>query len=121
LKRKKCSYHYVEVMACPSGLWILVHAVWGWAHPSPCRLGVTSMKSLSHESSLTRRSRVVWGGGRGLRQCSLHIFMMLAWSVSPLLNIALGCVNGGGQIRPQDGKSSKELYTEAEAIYSSVR
>ena len=67
LKRKKCPYHYVEVMACPSGV-LTCHGI----GCDPC-----------YEMS--------------------------------------GCINGGGQIRPQDGTSSKEHCAKADAIYSSIR
>ena len=32
-----------------------------------------------------------------------------------------GCLNGGGQIRPHEGTSVKELVTQLETVYSSVK
>ena len=31
-----------------------------------------------------------------------------------------GCLNGGGQIRPQDGEQAKELLARVETLYNSL-
>ena len=33
----------------------------------------------------------------------------------------IGCINGGGQIRPSLGESAKDVLGKVEAIYQSVR
>lgn len=33
----------------------------------------------------------------------------------------IGCLNGGGQIRPSQGESVKDVLQKVEAIYESVR
>ena len=33
----------------------------------------------------------------------------------------IGCINGGGQIRPSQGESAKDVLGNVEAIYQSVR
>ena len=32
-----------------------------------------------------------------------------------------GCLNGGGQIRPDDGESSRELINRLDELYNSLR
>ena len=75
------------------------------------------------------------GGGQILPQCIMQGVSMVVgrsylsvscrvcqwWWADPTSVYHAGCVNGGGQILPRDEKSLKELYAQAEAIYSSVR
>lgn len=37
------------------------------------------------------------------------------------VNIIVGCLNGGGQVRPDESVASKELLDRVEAIYSAVK
>lgn len=37
------------------------------------------------------------------------------------VNIIVGCLNGGGQVRPSESEASKELLDRVEAIYSAVK
>ncbi|XVF28043.1 hypothetical protein REPUB_Repub14bG0161400 [Reevesia pubescens] len=91
VKTWKCDYQYVEVMACPSGFCFLVSSFFFFLDIELCLIHslVTYYKKL--EIQVKHNSRV--------------------------LLIYVGCLNGGGQIKPKPGQSPKELIKSLEAIY----
>nr|CAD7268249.1 unnamed protein product [Timema shepardi] len=93
LKRGKCPYDYVEVMACPSGKTSIVMA---------CPSGETRFVMACPP-----------GETRFVMACpSGETRFVMAWPS--------GCLNGGAQVRPLDGVHSRELTTRLEALYSSL-
>ena len=74
MKRKKCPYQYIEIMACPAGIF-LFH----------------------------------------------HFSVVIVIIVRSYVVIVEGCVNGGGQIKAREGLTAKDILSEAERVYSSVR
>lgn len=42
---------------------------------------------------------------------------MVDWSIFNVIVIKIGCLNGGGQIKPKPGQSSKDLIELLEAAY----
>ena len=108
IKSGRCEYHYVEVMACPSG----PHRV--TALPA----GQHSTASVMDQASLFRPQL----------RCSFHSLSdtcLLEQSGNPRLsfihrpfNVAgAGCLNGGGQLKPQQGQTQQQLIAALDETY----
>ena len=82
MKRGKCPYQFVEVMACPSG------------------------------QTLHARDWCLF---------ALNISRVYCMKLAYISHNNIGCLNGGGQIRPSQGESVKDVLQKVEAIYESVR
>lgn len=101
LKRGRCPYHYVEVMACPSG---------SHSRPTLHRL---------HGDQCRRQHPAGQGGGGMWGPYSWHVNTFPIPHPHPS-HSATGCLNGGGQLKAPD-TSSKELLQHVERLYSMVR
>lgn len=89
IKIGKCDYHFLEVMACPSGIFIFLS-----------QLSILLSWDLNSQTF-----RLLFKSTWTLKWVKLDIF----WSI--------GCLNGGGQIKPKAGQSAKDLIQSLEAIY----
>ncbi|XP_027330636.1 protein NAR1 isoform X2 [Abrus precatorius] len=84
LKTGKCDYHFLEIMACPSGTVLFPHLKFN-LFAGFCLFSMSPIKLVGIE----------------LKGKALYA----------------GCLNGGGQIKPNPGQSPKELSQLLESIY----
>lgn len=96
LKRGRCPYHYVEVMACPSGSSSYI---------------AQQLAASGRWKGLDRRGTrpLPTPGSQGANLTSHHA-----------LCSATGCLNGGGQLKAPD-MQGWELLQQVERLYSMVR
>lgn len=52
--------------------------------------------------------------------CPSGTYICLYYTKNSKTHACSGCLNGGAQIRPKDGKTSKELIMQLENLYSSL-
>ena len=146
MKRGRCSYHFVEVMACPSGTSYLQHFIISLASPWTLFRNIDSAKNNCWASSLVftptspGTGLSVWGESPVHTvhvQCVLgsppspthrdpmaqSIHRHASWNRSIVWYVLSlpGCLNGGGQILAADGETTKELLTKLEAVYNSAK
>ena len=91
MKRGKCPYQFVEVMACPSGQ--TLHAI-DW-----CLFALNI----------------------GIVTACIHCCNVCVDTIAHISHNNIGCLNGGGQIHASQGESIKDVLGKVEAIYESVR
>lgn len=96
LKRGRCPYHYVEVMACPSG---------------------RSSQVLGPSGQLSARG--ILGYCSGKRVCA-GTPTSYSSDTMPTHLLCSGCLNGGGQLKATD-VPGKELLQQVERLYSMIR
>ena len=60
--------------------------------------------------------------GRGRWAVSQQPKLLIRYKCFPFVLFSVtGCLNGGGQIRPGDGETSKELLSRLDELYTSLR